>query len=58
MGSVVRRGSRDDVKYYVKYKDSDGRWKMRLSHQPTKEQAKQYLRDVEARVSREQIGIA
>lgn len=58
MGSVVRRGSRDDVKYYVKYKDSDGRWKMRLSHQPTKEQAKQYLREVEARVSREQIGIA
>lgn len=54
MGSVVRRGSRDSS---IKYKDVDGRWNMRRPHQPTREQAKQYLREVEARVARGLVGI-
>ena len=57
MGSLINRGTRSKPKWYVKYKDSDGRWKMRLSHQPTKEQARKYLARVEARVARGKVGI-
>jgi integrase len=57
MGSVISRGTRSKPKYYVKYKDTDGRWKMRLSKQPTKDQARKYLAQVEARVARGKIGI-
>ena len=57
MGSIIRRGTRDEPEYHVKYRDTDRRWKMRLSHQPTKEQAKTYLREVEARIARGLVGI-
>ncbi len=57
MGSIIRRGTRNKPKYYVKYRDIDGRWKMRLSKQPTKDQARQYLVRVEARVANGLIGI-
>lgn len=57
MGSVVTRGTRDNPKHFVKYRDIDGRWKMRLSFQPTKAQAKKYLAEVEARIARGLIGI-
>ncbi len=49
MGSVINRGSRSKPNWYIKFKDVDGRWKARPSKQPTKEQAKAYLREVEAR---------
>ena len=58
MGSLVNRGNRAKPKWFVKYRDSDGRWKMRLSKQPTKEQARKYLAQVEARVAAGKIGIA
>jgi integrase len=57
MGSVIRRGSRDKPRYFVKYKDIDGRWKMRLSKQSTKETASKYLAQIEARVANGKIGI-
>ena len=57
MGSIVTRATRDNPKHFVKYRDIDGRWKMRLSFQPTKAQAKKYLAEVEARVARGMIGI-
>jgi len=57
MGSLVRRGSRANPKWFVKYKDADGRYKMRLSHQPTREQARKYLAQIEARVAAGKIGI-
>jgi hypothetical protein len=57
MGSVIKRGTRSDPRWFVKYKDVDGRWKMRLSKQPTKETAKKYLAQVEARVAKGKIGI-
>jgi len=57
MGSLVNRGTRAKPKWFVKYKDSDGRYKMRLSHQPTKEQARKYLARVEARVAAGKVGI-
>lgn len=57
MGSIVSRGTRDKPKWYVKYRDADGRWKMRLSRQPTKEQARRYLAQVEARIASGKVGI-
>ena len=57
MGSLINRGTRAKPKWFVKYKDSDGRWKMRLSHQPTKDQARKYLAQVEARVAQGRVGI-
>ena len=57
MGSLINRGTRARPKWFVKYKDSDGRWKMRLSKQPTKEQARQYLAQIEARVAKGKVGI-
>ncbi|MCC6750687.1 MAG: site-specific integrase [Deltaproteobacteria bacterium] len=57
MGSLTRRGTRDNPKWYVRYKDADGSWKMRLSHQPTRELARKYLAQVEARVAAGKIGI-
>lgn len=52
---VVRKGR--FVGWYVRYKDVDGRRKQRASHQPTRELARRYLVEVEARVARGIIGI-
>src|SRR5262245_44879803 len=57
MGSIVSRGTRDKPRWYVKYRDADGRWKMRLSGRPTKEPARRYLASVEARVAAGRVGI-
>ena len=57
MGSIIKRGTRAEPKYYIKYLDVDGAYKMRLTKQETKEQAKDYLKEVEARVKRGLIGI-
>lgn len=57
MGSLYNRGTRGNPKWLVKYKDVDGCWKMRLSHQPTKELARQYLATIEARVAQGKVGI-
>src|SRR5215468_9176071 len=57
MGSTFNRGDRANPAWYVKFKDSDGLWKMRPSKQPTKEQAKTFLREVEGRVRRGLVGI-
>jgi integrase len=52
MGSVISRGSRDNPKHFIKYREADGTQRMRLSKQPTKSLAKQLLADVESRVAR------
>ena len=58
MGDIVRvvRGGRF-IGYYVRYKDVDGRRKMRASHQPSLQLARRYLLEVEGRVARGLIGI-
>jgi integrase len=58
MGDIVRlvRGGRF-IGWYVRFRDTDGRRKMRASHQPTKESARRYLLEIEARVARGIIGI-
>lgn len=57
MGSTFNRGTRDNPAWYVKFKDNDGKWKMRPSKQETKERAKKFLRQVEGRVERGLVGI-
>jgi len=58
VGDIVRvvRGGRF-IGWYVRYKDKDGRRKQRASHQPTKELARRFLLEIEARVARGSVGI-
>lgn len=53
MGDIVRRGSR----WYVRYRDVDGKRRMRATHQPTRELARRFLVAIEARIARGQVGI-
>lgn len=58
MGDIVRRGTRDNPRYYGRYVDSDGRRKMRLlKGARTKQQAQMLLAGAELRVSQGQVGI-
>lgn len=58
MGEVVRLQRADRfIGWYVRYRDADGKRKMRASHQPTQALARRYLIEVEARIARGQIGI-
>jgi len=57
MGYLRNRGTKNEPKWYVRYRDSDGKWKERPSHQPTKEAARRYVAEIEARVARGNIGI-
>ena len=58
MGDIIRKtkGGRF-LGWYVRYVDSDGRRKQRASHQPTKEQARRLLVEIEARITRGQAGL-
>ena len=58
MGDIVRMVRRGRfIGWYVRYKDVDGRRKMRASHQPSQQLARRYLLEVEGRVARGVIGI-
>lgn len=58
MGDIIRRvkGSRF-LGWYIRYKDADGQRRQRASHQPTREAARRYLVEVEARVARGMVGV-
>lgn len=53
MGDIFKRPGG----WYVRYVDSDGRRKARASHQPTRELARRYLVEIEARIARGKVGI-
>lgn len=57
MGSIIIRGTRDNPKYFIKYREADGTQRMKLSKQRTKAEAKTFLAEVEARVGRGLPGI-
>jgi integrase len=57
VGDIVRRGTKDRPRYYVRYVDLDGKRKQRAAHQPTKALAERYLAEVEGRIARGLIGI-
>jgi integrase len=56
MGTVFNRGTRGNPNWYVGYVEQ-GKWKYRPSHQPTKEQARRFLAELEARIARGQLGL-
>ncbi len=53
MGDIFKR----PTGWYVRYVDADGRRKARASHQPTRELARRYLVEIEARIARGKVGI-
>jgi len=57
VGCVFNRGRRHQPRWYVKYRDVDGRWKMVPSRQPTKKKAQQYVAEIEGRVANGKLGI-
>ena len=58
MGDIVRLVRKGRfIGWYVRYKDADGRRKMRASHQPSQATARRYLLEVESRVARGLVGI-
>lgn len=58
MGDIVRRERGGKfIGWSVRYKDTDGRRKIRASHQPTREAARRFLVEIEARVARGLIGL-
>jgi integrase len=52
---LVRKGR--FIGWYIRYKDTDGRRRMRASHQETQAQARRFLLEVEGRVARGLVGI-
>src|SRR5438552_18054756 len=57
MGDVLNRGTRDRPLWYCRFIDVDGRRKQRPTRQPTKELAKRYLTEIEARIARGVVGV-
>ena len=57
MGCVFNRGKRHRPRWYVKYRDLDGQWKMVPSRQPSKKKAQIYVGKIESRVANGKIGI-
>ena len=45
------------IGWYVRYRDTDGRRKMRASHQPTQKLARRFLLEIEGRVARGLLGM-
>lgn len=58
MGDVIRKVKNGKfIGWYIRYRDADGRRKQRASHQPSKAEARRLLLEVEARVTRDRVGI-
>ncbi len=51
MGSIVNRGTKDAPKWYLTFKDIDGRWHMRKSGQKKRTEAQKTLAVAEGRVA-------
>ena len=57
MGSLQNRGTKNAPEWYVVFRDTDGKWKRKHSKQPTKDEARDFLAHVEARIKRGLVGI-
>ncbi len=47
MGYLRNRGTKQRPEWYIRYRDVDGKWKQRHSHQTSKEAARALLADIE-----------
>ena len=57
MASIYNRGTKDRPNWWIKYKDASGAWRRRATKQPTRETARKYAVEVEARIARCLIGV-
>lgn len=58
MGEIIRYVKRGVFcGWHIRFKDVDGRRKQRATHQPTREAARRYLVEVEARIARGLLGV-
>lgn len=57
MGTVINRGTRGKPRWYVIYKDHNGKRRWVASGQPTKALARRFLDQIEARIANGQVGI-
>src|SRR5687767_267855 len=58
MGDIVRRGTRDNPRYFIRFVDVDGTRRMKLAKgATTKDDAKEALSDAETRVRRGLMGV-
>jgi len=58
MGDIVRMVRQGRfIGWYVRFRDADGKRKMRASHQPSKDLARRFLLAIEGRIARGLVGI-
>jgi len=57
MAHVYNRGTKHEPQWYVRFRDSDGRWVSRPCHQQTKAQAEAYAHQIAARIAAGKVGI-
>jgi integrase len=57
MAYVINRGTKDRPRYYAKYRDVDGKWKQKATHQPTMKEAQRFVGELDARIARGMIGV-
>lgn len=57
MAHVYNRGSKHEPKWYVRFREADGRWVSRACHQPTKALADAFAHQIAARIAAGKVGI-
>ena len=57
MSSIFNRGTKDRPKWYARFKDADGVWRSRLTHQPTRALAGKVSAELQARAERLRLGL-
>ena len=57
MGDIIRRGTRDKPRFYIRYLDLDGGRKTRRVRVETREKARHLLASAEARVAQGRVGM-
>lgn len=57
MAYIINRGTKAHPKWYAKYRDIDGKWKQKATHQPTLKEAQRFVAELVGRIARGQIGI-
>ena len=57
MGSIINRGTKAEPKWYVKYKEADGRQTMVRARVTSKAKAREFLRNAELNVDMGRVGV-
>jgi len=57
MASTFNRGSRERPKWFARWRDQDGVWRSKLTHQPTRALAFKVALELQARAERQRLGL-